>query len=398
MTTYGLIVIGSGPAGVAAAASYLEADGEGPVLLLTADEHPPYERPPLSKESLRGGEPELTPNASADGLDGVEIRLGTTVDAVDLDARAVRAGGEEIPFASLVLAPGAHPRVLDGVDADAEVRVLRTYADLERLAESAGHARTALVVGSGFIGCEAAVSLALRGLDVTVVSSEATPQAHRLGERAGALVEDLLVGHGITLRSGVQISGIRAPRTVHLDDGTTLEPDLVLLAVGVEPSTSWLEGSGLQLHEGRVVVDEHLRAEEGIFAAGDAARAHNATAGRPIPVEHWFDAETMGSVAGAGAAGQDATWDSVPGFWSQIGEHWLKYAAWGDGHDELEAVERPGGLTVWYGREGTLVGVLTYNADDDYERGEQLVAQAAPFAAGPRGEQPEGEGEEDEEG
>ena len=91
-------------------------------------------------------------------------------------------------------------------------------------------------------------------------------------------------------------------------------------------------------------------------------------------------------------------WDSVPGFWSQVGDHWLKYAAWGDGHDELEAVERPGGLTVWYGREGTLVGVFAYNADDDYERGEQLVAQGAPSAAGARGDQPESDEEDDAEG
>lgn len=389
---YGLIVVGSGPAGVAAAASYREAGGEGAVLLLSADEHPPYERPPLSKEALRGDAPELSPIAQADDLGDVEVRLATSVDEVDLVGRTVRAGGEQLPFAALVLAPGSRPVRLPDVDDDAEVRYLRSYADLERLHEAVRHARTALVIGSGFIGCEAAVSLALRGLEVTVVSAEETPQGDRLGERAGALVQDLLVGHGVTFRGGVQTTGIHAPRTVHLDDGTTLEPDLVLVAVGVEAATSFLEGSGVPLHEGSVVVDDHLRAADGVWAAGDAARAQHGLVARPLAVEHWFDAETMGGIAGANAAGADRVWDGVPGFWSQIGEHWLKWAAWGDGYDELEAVERPGGLTVWYGREGVLAGVLTYEADDDYERGEQLVGAGAPFAAGPRGDQPDAEG------
>ena len=391
--TYGLIVIGSGPAGVSAVAAYDKAGGEGPVLLLTADPTAPYERPPLTKASLRAdATPEPTPLVEHGGATDLDLRLGMPVSHLDLDRRVVEAGGESFRYERLILAPGAQPLPLPSAEAGADLHVLRSFADLERLAQSAGHARTAVVIGSGFIGCEAAISLALRGLDVTLVSQESAPQVDRLGERAAALIADLLEGHGVSLRLGVEVATVQAPRTIHLSDGTTLAPDLVLAALGVEPSTHFLDGSALQMHEGRVVVDEHLAATvDGVWAAGDAARAMHAVAGRPIPVEHWGDALAMGEVAGRNAAGERAAWQTVPGFWSELGEHQLKYVAWGDGHDEVVVDEAPGRLTVWYGRGGLLAGVLTYNADDDLERGQGLIHQGAELAAGMRGDRPESE-------
>ena len=157
--------------------------------------------------------------------------------------------------------------------------------------------------------------------------------------------------------------------------------------------------SELTMHEGRIVADEHLAAAPGVWVAGDVARAHHAVAGRPIPVEHWGDALGMGEVAGhnaartevgvPGGAGQASVlahaatadpeslrrWEAVPGFWSTIGEHTLKHAAWGDGHEQARMVERTGGFTLWYtDAQDRVVGVLTYNADEDYERGRELVA------------------------
>ena len=390
MADYGLVVVGSGPAGVSAASAYQQAGGAGPVLLVSADPHPPYERPPLSKQSLHAPtEPELTPLAQADALDGVEVRLGTRVAGLDVVGRTLRLGDETIRFDRIVLAPGAQPQPLPVADDDAEVHYLRQFTDLQRLHAAAGHARSAVVIGSGFIGCEAAVTLARRGLDVTLVTPEQVPQAARLGEQAGRLIAQLLESYGVHLRAGVEVTAVAAPRTVHLDDGQTLAPDLVLAAVGIAAATDFVQDSGLQLFEGRVVVDRHLRtATEGVHAAGDAAHAEHAVAGRPIPVEHWGDALAMGEVAGRSAAGLDAEWSDVPGFWTQLGEHTLQYAAWGDGYDELEVDERPGRLTVWYGRDGELAGVLAYNTDADYERGRELIAQRAPLAAGPRGDAP----------
>lgn len=380
MSAYGLLVIGSGPGGISAAKSYLTAGGRGPVAIVTADIDEPYMRPPLSKEVLAGRKaPEPTP---IDDLPAeVELRTGATVTAIDLEARALTAAGEQLTFERLVLATGSRNVAMSGADDHAEIHQLRSLDDARRLDAAATHARSALVVGSGFIGCEAAASLAMRGVATTLVTPEEGPQLKRLGQQVSDQIASWLGDLGVELRTGVQVTGVAAPRTVHLDDGTTLAPDLVLAAVGVEPAAKdFLEGTGLQLHEGRVVADEYLAAAENVWVVGDASRALNATAGRPIPVEHWGDALTMGELAGTNAAGQEEPqpWTDVPGFFSTIGEHTIKYAAWGDGHEGAEFVERAGGFTVWYtDADDTLVGVLTYNADDDYERGSGLIAEGA---------------------
>lgn len=380
MSAYGLLVIGSGPGGISAAKSYLTAGGRGPVAIVTADIDEPYMRPPLSKEVLAGRKaPEPTP---IDDLPAeVELRTGATVTAIDLEARALTAAGEQLTFERLVLATGSRNVAVPGADDDAEIHQLRSLDDARRLDAAATHARSALVIGSGFIGCEAAASLAMRGVATTLVTPEEGPQLKRLGQQVSDQIASWLGDLGVELRTGVQVTGVAAPRTVHLDDGTTLAPDLVLAAVGVEPAAKdFLEGTGLQLHEGRVVADEYLAAAENVWVVGDASRALNATAGRPIPVEHWGDALTMGELAGTNAAGQEEPqpWTDVPGFFSTIGEHTIKYAAWGDGHEGAEFVERAGGFTVWYtDADDTLVGVLTYNADDDYERGSGLIAEGA---------------------
>jgi NADPH-dependent 2,4-dienoyl-CoA reductase/sulfur reductase-like enzyme len=366
--------------------------------MLTSDVDHPYERPPLSKELLRGtAEPE--PTVLEDLPDAVELRRGVTVTHADLGARTLWAAEEPIRFERLILALGARPVPLPDVEADAEVHLLRSFADARRLVTSAGHARSAVVVGSGFIGCEAAASLALRGVETTLVTPDEVPQQRRLGRAAGERIAEWLTGAGVTLRTGVRVSGIEAPRTIHLDDGVTLAPDLILAAVGIEPGGGLLEGTELTVHEGRIVADEHLAAAPGVWVAGDVARAHHAVAGRPIPVEHWGDALGMGEVAGhnaartevgvPGGAGQASVlahaatadpeslrrWEAVPGFWSTIGEHTLKHAAWGDGHEQARMVERTGGFTLWYtDAQDRVVGVLTYNADEDYERGRELVS------------------------
>ncbi|MCV7715701.1 NAD(P)/FAD-dependent oxidoreductase [Micrococcus luteus] len=406
-TPFPLVIVGSGPAGVSAARAYVDAGGPGPVLMLTSDVDHPYERPPLSKEVLRGmAAPEGTPIAGEELPDGVELRRGTTVTGADLAARTLRVGEEPVRFERLILALGAHPKPLPVADDDAEVHLLRSLDHARRLVASAGHARSAVVIGSGFIGCEAAASLALRGVATTLVTPDEVPQQKRLGREAGDRIAQWLIGAGVELRTGVRVSSIEAPRTIHLDDGVTLAPDLILAAVGIEPGGGLLEGTELTVHEGRVVADEHLAAAPGVWVAGDASRARHAVAGRPIVVEHWGDALAMGEVAGANAAvttvsvpdaaaGQSSalaheadadegalrSWDQAPGFWSTIGEHLLKHSAWGDGHAAARLVERPGSFTVWYAdEEDRLVGVLTYNADDDAARGRELVAAGAAWS------------------
>jgi NADPH-dependent 2,4-dienoyl-CoA reductase/sulfur reductase-like enzyme len=146
----------------------------------------------------------------------------------------------------------------------------------------------------------------------------------------------------------------------------------------------------LPLHEAAIVVDGSMCVEQAsrageaqcaVLAVGDVAYAYNARAGRHLCVEHWGDALGQGEVAGRVLAGEPTAWDSVPGFWSTIGEHTLKYAAWGDGHDDARFEQHDeGAFTVWYSHEGALVGVLTHERDDDYERGRELIGAGAAIA------------------
>jgi 3-phenylpropionate/trans-cinnamate dioxygenase ferredoxin reductase subunit len=214
-------------------------------------------------------------------------------------------------------------------------------------------ARSAVVIGAGFIGCEAAASLAMRGVTTTLVAPDQVPQAKRLGEQTGERIKRLLGDTGVRYAGSVSVDSL-AEGAVRLDDTTTIECDLV--------------------------VDAHMRTSvENVYAAGDVALAYNSLAGRPVAVEHWQDAVDQGEIAGAAAAGQTREWDAVPGFWTTIGEATLKYHAWGDGFDRARFVDHGGGFTVWYERDHATVGVLTLNADEDYDRGEELIQRKLPI-------------------
>jgi NADPH-dependent 2,4-dienoyl-CoA reductase/sulfur reductase-like enzyme len=233
-----------------------------------------------------------------------------------------------------------------------------------------------VVIGSGFIGCEAAASLALRGLEVTIVTGEELPQEARLGVAAGTHIAGWLRESGVTLLLEVEVQSIEDARRVRLADGREVDADIVLLATGVTPNSDLAKDVGLELRDAAVPVDFSMRSVHPfISAAGDVASAQHHLAGRPLRVEHWGDALAQGEVAGRALAGQDAVWDEVPGFWSTIGSRTLKYAAWGDGFDGVRAVEHDNGaFTLWYTRADVLVGVLTHERDEDYNHGRELIA------------------------
>ncbi|NHA69189.1 NAD(P)/FAD-dependent oxidoreductase [Phycicoccus flavus] len=382
----GLLVLGSGPAGVHAAAAYLAAGGPGPVRLVTADRDEPYQRPPLSKAVLAGTEPaRVTPileGEDAEALAGVEVLAGSTVVGLDRDRRVVRTDdGRELAYDRLVVATGADPARLPGCDPDARVFALRSLEHARDLADAAARASSAVVVGSGFIGCEAAASLAARGVRTTLVTTEAAPQEARLGAAAAGRIAGWLREDGVDVRASTGVESVRAPAEVHLEDGDVVPADLVVTAVGVTRARDFLEESRLPLEDGRVVVDARMRTEDPhVHAAGDGARARHEVAGRHLSVEHWGDAVAMGRVAGRDAASPGAEpWSTPPGFWSDIGGRVLKHSAWGDGWSRDVLVEHPdGAFTVWYAdADGELVGVLTHERDEDYGRGGELLARRA---------------------
>ena len=194
-----------------------------------------------------------------------------------------------------------------------------------------------MVVGAGFIACEAAASLVRRGARGRARRARGAPAgASALGERAGELITTLLCEAGVEVRLGAEVERIEPRWRVRLaDGGEALPADLVVLGTGVAPRIELASRRRPRPQDGAVRVDSSMRSSDpAVLAVGDIAAAQHARAGRRLRVEHWGDALAHGEVAGRTLAGEDAEWTTAPGFWTTIGEHTLKYSAWGDGFDE----------------------------------------------------------------
>jgi 3-phenylpropionate/trans-cinnamate dioxygenase ferredoxin reductase subunit len=384
-----IVIVGGGPAAQAAAGAYREAGGKGAVAILAREPDAPYERPPLTKEFLRGESERdalLLADARWYAKRGIELR--TDVEAAEIDLRTGEvwtSNGEAIPFDRLLLATGAEPSVPPVLGAKGPVvQTVRRIGDSERLREL-GRSDAALVVGSGFIGCEAAASLAIRGAEVTMATLEAAPQVERLGPEVAVEITAWLEGLGVEILSEAELEAIRPAgdrsARARFADGEERVADRVLLALGVERNDGLAAAVGIAVDDGIQVGPTMESADPRLLAAGDVAFAFNKVAGRRLRVEHWGEALNMGAVAGKTMAGKAAAWDVAPGFWSTIGNRTLKYVGWGDGWEEsrFEAGEE-GAFACWYGRDGELVGVVSHLDDAAYERGRELIEERAPWS------------------
>jgi NADPH-dependent 2,4-dienoyl-CoA reductase/sulfur reductase-like enzyme len=264
--------------------------------------------------------------------------------------------------------------------------VVRTLDHVRELTARLRAGDPVVVIGSGFIGCEIAASLRRRGHEVTLVSDESEPNIARLDGEPAERIHGWLDEEGVQLQLGAEVEEIVAAADRSLEvraDQAHARGRIVVMAAGVAPRGELAAAAGLELSDdGAVPVSAAMRtAREGLYAAGDVAFAENASAGRRLRVEHWGDALGQGEVAGRSAAGRPAQWDAVPGFWSTIGDHTLKYAAWGDGFEQSRFEDHSNGaFTAWYGRDGKIVGVLAHEADEDYERGREMIGRGAPWS------------------
>lgn len=371
----GLVVVGSGAAGVSAAETFRARHPGIPVRILTTDPALPYAKPPLSKDFLCDRDTRLDLH-SAQWFDRNRIELirGVTVRGVDVDRQeVVTAGGRRYPYWHLVVASGS-AAVRPPISGIESALTLRSFADAVALKMAARYSDCAVVIGGGLIGCEAASCLAERGVATMIVAAEHVPLQRRFGVEAGERVAKILSDNGVRFAGETTVAAIEGDRVV-LGSGETVDADLVVSATGVRPDIRLAETAGLTIRDGRIVVDEHMRTSaRNVYAAGDVALAHNVTAGRPIPAEHWRDAAHQGRVAGMTAAGFPAVWDIVPSFSSVIGNAVLRYRGWGAGYERARFVDHHTGFTVWYeSGDGDVVGVLTHNADDDYRRAEGIL-------------------------
>ena len=392
-----IVIIGGGPGGLAAARAYRESGGRASVTILTAEDFPPYNRPPLTKEYLRGeaGRDSLPmQGASWYGENGVGLRLSTTALSLDTERGVVRTEGGEVSYDACILATGSEPLRIPIPGGDLPgVLVMRTLKDSEKLRDSVAPGGHAVVVGSGFIGCEAAASLSRLGVRVTLVSQEDSPQGARLGPDVARRIRGWLEGFGVDLRLGANVEGIERKNggfEVGIEGEGTVETGTVLFGTGIRSRTGLAEEAGLEIDGGGVVTDSAMRTSvPNVFAVGDVAYAMNDSAGTRQKVEHWGDALNHGSVAGAVLAGGEARWTMAPGFWSTMADKSLKYWSWSNGWDEIRFVDHvregdaPEGVdesfTAWYGKEGLCVGVLTHHHDEDYDEGRGLIERGAPL-------------------
>jgi 3-phenylpropionate/trans-cinnamate dioxygenase ferredoxin reductase component len=387
--THELLIIGGGPAGLAAARAYRSSSGRGAVGIVTDERRVPYNRPPLSKELLRAEiEEDELPLETEQWFSEHEIDLiSTRAVTLDPDAKRVMlSGGRELAYKRCVLSTGGEPTRLPvpGAD-DPAVRVLRGLDDLRELRRRLEPDVDVCVIGSGFIGCEVAASLRMLGHDVCLISDEPAPNQRRLGDETSARIRGWLEALGVSLNLGCEVQSIErtGDRLAVRTERDRPAGSLVVMATGVSPRAELAAGAGLSLEGGAIPTDSAMSTEApDLFAAGDVCVAYNAAAGRRLRVEHWGDALGQGKVAGSVAAGKASSWDEVPGFWSTIGSHTLKYAAWGDGFDDVRFEPSAGGsFTAWYGRDSKLVGVLAHRADEAYERGREMIAEGAPWAS-----------------
>lgn len=383
----GFAIVGGGPAAHAAAAAYREAGGTEPLRILAAEHELPYERPPLTKGYLRGEvdrDDLLLDHPGWYREHEIEVELDAEVVELDLGAGEARAAdGRSWPFRRCLLASGARPLVPDVPGADApDVHTIRTIADSDRLRDLAEGA--VLVVGSGFIGCEAAASLAQCGARVRVATLEPSPQVDRLGAAASSRILGWLEDRGVELLAEAALAEIEARpggSLARFEDGREAAADAIVLALGIERNAGLAAAAGAGVEDGVLVDAAMVSSDRRLLAAGDVAAAENAAADRRLRVEHWGEALNMGTVAGRTLAGVEASWAEAPGFWSTIGDRTLKFAGWGDGWDEVRFEAGPAGAFVArYGRDGELVGVLAHEDDDAYEEGKRQIEERASWS------------------
>jgi 3-phenylpropionate/trans-cinnamate dioxygenase ferredoxin reductase component len=391
MATRGaFVIVGGGFAGAKAAETLRASGFDGPVLLLGTEPDLPYERPPLSKEILRGEAEDSSAFVHPEGYyreHDIELRLDTSVASIDTAAGTVTtAGGESIGYDRLLIATGAEPRRLDvpgsGLDG---IHYLRTLADSQDLRTALRSASRLAVVGAGWIGSEVAASARQLGVDVALVDPMSAPLVRVLGPELGRVYLDLHREHEVSLHMDTAVAGFSGDDRVSgvvTGDGSVIDADLVVVGIGVEPRLELARAAGLDL-EGGIRVDATLETSApGVFAAGDVAAAWHPVLNRRLRVEHWANALNQGETAGRNMLGEGQAYDRVPYFFSDQYDLGMEYRGHATSWDEVvfrgDAQSRD--FIAFWLSGGAVVAALNANRWDDGDALTALVDSGASVA------------------
>jgi 3-phenylpropionate/trans-cinnamate dioxygenase ferredoxin reductase component len=385
------LLIGGGMASAHCAAELRRRGAEGSILLVGREPEPPYERPPISKEYLRGdgGRADAYVNEPAwYEENGVELLTGKNVLGLDVEARTAKIqGGEEVAFGKALFGTGAMVNILRVEGAENEgIHYLRAFGNADAIRADAKTAKHVVLIGGSYIGCEVAASLAAQGTRCTIIAMEDVALSRTFGERAGRFFQQQLEERGVTFHGGESLSAFEGDgrvRAVVTESGLAVECDTVVVGAGVRPDAMLAQRAGLEVGDGGIVCDSKLQTSAaGIYAAGDCCSYESVVHGRRIHVEHWDVAMQQGMKAAANMLGAEEDYDVVPYFFSDLAD-WasLEYVgpAYEWDREEWRGSPEEGEFSVWYLQGDRVAGCLSVGRSEELAEARQKIADGTPF-------------------
>jgi 3-phenylpropionate/trans-cinnamate dioxygenase ferredoxin reductase component len=379
------VIVGASLAGAKAAETLRQEGFDGRVVLIGAEEERPYERPPLSKDYLRGEVGREKVYVHDEGFyaeNEIELRLGRTAVGLDTSNGELELDdGERLHYDRLLLTTGAEARRLPipGAELDG-VLYLRSVGDSDTLRERLDRGGAVVVVGGGWIGAEVSASARQRGLEVTVLDPLSVPLERVMGAEVGAIYRDIHTDHGteMLMRTGVEtLEGDNAVERVRTSDGRELECDFVVVGVGVQPRIGLAAQAGIAVDNG-ILVDEHLKASvPGVFAAGDVANAHHPFYGERLRVEHWANALNQGPAAARNMLDQSAAYERLPYFFSDQYEVGMEYTGFARAWDRVVFRGDPAArefIAFWISEDRVVAG-MNVNVWDVIDPIKRLISE-----------------------
>jgi 3-phenylpropionate/trans-cinnamate dioxygenase ferredoxin reductase component len=386
------LLVGGGFASAHCADELRKRGADGSVLLVGREPELPYERPPLSKEYMRGEAERPDVHVHPESWyeeNGVELLTGRNVMSLDPQGRTAKLqGGEEVRFEKALLATGANVNILRVEGAENEgIHYLRAFGNADAIREDAAKAEHVVLIGGSYIGTEVAASLTAKGAKCTIVMMEDVALSRSFGEEVGRFFQDVLESHGVEVLGGETLRAFEGDgrvKAVITESGRQIECDTVVIGAGVRPDTMLAERAGLDVDNG-VVCDRTLQTSaEGIYAAGDVCSYDSVVHGRRLRIEHWDVALQQGQAAAANMLGDGKDYDVVPYFFSDLAD-WSSMEYVGPAEDWDEIVWRgerdSGEFSAWYLKDGKVAGCISVERSEDLARARELLAEGSDVSA-----------------